>query len=367
MNRNGTVLLEFDPDLNKLRKDKKLWDGLSAAVQVGDTLWVANDEALSLEQLSRQRGTGAEIRYAEHRQFALHELLQLPVPPAADGKIEEADIEGLDYDDGYLWLVGSHSLKRDQPKEQKSIEKNIERLAQVSRDGNRFLLARLPVAEATQSLERTVEQGGRARTAARLRGDAHGNALTGALATDEHLGPFLTIPGKDNGFDIEGLAVAGDRVFVGLRGPVLRGWALILELALEEQDASTLTLKPVGAEGRLYRKHFLDLRGLGIRDLCVQNSDLLILAGPTMTIAGPQKVFRWPGGARPDRESLVFGKDLPTVLNIPVGAGPEQAEGLTLFAPDGGTANEVLIVYDSTAPRRQRGTSTVEADLFALP
>jgi len=46
MNRTGTVLLEFDPDLNKLRKDKKLWDGLSAVVQIGDTLWVANDEAL---------------------------------------------------------------------------------------------------------------------------------------------------------------------------------------------------------------------------------------------------------------------------------------------------------------------------------
>ena len=367
MNRTGTVLLEFDPDLNKLRKDKKLWDGLSAAVQVGDTLWVANDEALSLERLSRQRGTtGGEIRYAEHRQFPLHEVLQLPVLPAADGKIEEADIEGLDYNDGYLWLVGSHSLKRDQPKEQKSIEKNMERLAEVSRDGNRFLLARIPVAEATQSLERTVEQGGHARTAARLRGDARGNALTEALATDEHLGSFLTIPGKDNGFDIEGLAVAGDRVFVGLRGPVLRGRALILELALEEQDASTLTLKPIGPNGQLYRKHFLDVRGLGIRDLCVQNSDLLILAGPTMTIAGPQKVFRWPGGARPDRESLVFGKDLPTVLNIPVGAGPEQAEGIASFDGDGGDARSILVVYDA-AESRQRGTSTVEADLFALP
>ena len=73
MNRTGTVLLEFDPDLNKLRKDKKLWDGLSAVVQIGDTLWVANDEALSLERLSRQHGTnGGEIRYADRRVFSFH-------------------------------------------------------------------------------------------------------------------------------------------------------------------------------------------------------------------------------------------------------------------------------------------------------
>lgn len=76
MNRTGTVWLEFDPDLNKLRKDKKLWDGLSAVVQIGDTLWVANDEALSLERLSRQGETDAgAIRYANHEQFPLRDFL----------------------------------------------------------------------------------------------------------------------------------------------------------------------------------------------------------------------------------------------------------------------------------------------------
>lgn len=367
MNRTGTVLLEFDPDSNKLGKKKKLSDGLSAVVQIGDTLWVANDEALSLERLSRRRGdSDGAIRHAGHRQFPLHEVLQLPMPPAADGKIEEADIEGLDYQDGYLWLVGSHSLKRGKPDEEDSIEKNTKRLVKVSRDGNRFLLARIPLVEATQSLERTVERNGNTRTAARLRGDIVGNALTEALATDPHLGPFLAIPGKDNGFDIEGLAVAGDHVFVGLRGPVLRGWAVILELALEQQDAFTLTLKYIGPDGRPYRKHFLDLGGLGVRDLCVKDDDLLVLAGPTLTVAGPQKVFRWPGGARPDRESLVFGQDLPTVLDIPVGTGPQQAEGMALFDRDGDGNRSILLVYDA-AGNQQRDERTVEADLFALP
>jgi hypothetical protein len=46
------------------------------------------------------------------------------------------------------------------------------------------------------------------------------------LAEDPHFEGFIrtkVIPGKDNGFDSEGLAVADDRVFIGLRGPVLRG------------------------------------------------------------------------------------------------------------------------------------------------
>ena len=72
-----------------------------------------------------------------------------------------------------------------------------------------------------------------------------------------------------------------------------------------------------------------------------------------------------------DLGTLVFGEALPKVLKLPFGArqnaGQDQAEGLTLFAPDGGKANDVLIVYDSTAPRRCRGASAVEADLFALP
>ena len=368
MNRMRAVLLEFDPQPNKLRKDKKLSDGLSSVVQIGPTLWVANDESLSLERLSRQSGTDdGPIRYADHQPFPLHEFLRLPVPPTEqDDPIEEADIEGLDEHDGYLWLVGSHSLKRGQPKKENAIEKNAERLSKLSRDGNRFLLARIPLSDdATPSLEQTTERDGYVRTAARVAGNQKSNALIRALAGDEHLGSFLAIPGKDNGLDIEGLAVAGDRVFVGLRGPVLRGWAVILELALEEQDVGALTLKPIGPDGRSYRKHFLDLRGSGVRDLCVREDDLLILAGPALAQTGAQAVFRWPGGARPDRESLVFSQDLPTVLDIPVGVGPEQAEGIALFDGNGGDARSILVVYDA-AENRQRDERTVEADLFAL-
>jgi hypothetical protein len=302
------------------------------------------------------------------------------VPPPANPKdIEEVDVEGLDYQDDYLWLVGSHSLKRKKADENESVQENFKRLSKVRADGNRFLLARIPVAEkgGVYTLRKEIETHGKKRTAAQLRGDNKGNDLTKALREDEHLKMFFVeiprdeiarIPGKDNGFDIEGLAVAGERLFIGLRGPVLRGWALILEVDTKKDndDPSTLELKKIGPDGRPYRKHFLSLRGLGIRDLCVQASDLLILAGPTMNLDGPTTIFRWRGGARPRGESLVFAEALPKVMDVPFGEDKDHAEGMTLFSPDGGDARSIFIVYDSASDDRKE-RSTVKADIFALP
>ena len=170
----------------------------------------------------------------------------------------------MDVADGYLWLVGSHSLKRTKPKEGKSPEDNRERLAEVTSDGNRFLLARVPLAAdgGLHTLEKETTQAGRRRVAAQLHGDAKGSHLTDALRDDEHLGRFFGdpgvdnsgIPGKDNGFDIEGLAVSSGRVFIGLRGPVLRGWAVILEVEVadDDQDPSRLKLEGIGPDGRPY-------------------------------------------------------------------------------------------------------------------
>src|SRR3546814_13829874 len=103
----------------------------------------------------------------------------------------------------------------------------------------------------------------------------------------------MEVPSKENGFDVEGLAVRGSRVFLGLRGPVLRGWATVVELDLKTPKPGRLKLRRIGAGGERYRKHFLDLDGLGIRELVFDGDDLLVLAGPTMDLDGPVVLFRW--------------------------------------------------------------------------
>jgi len=385
MKPTSTVQLHFNPQRDDLGKGKELRDGLSVALQIGDTLWVANDESISLERLtlSKESKNGNYKFGHEHKQFCLNDYLELPAAPPKGKKkqkkarLEEIDIEGLDYAGGYLWLVGSHSLKRskpelkdDQKKAQKQLAGASNQLAEVSADGNRYLLARIPMVdiEGVYTLIKVDKHKGQKRMAAQLDGNTKGNELTEALRKDKHLGPFLDIPGKDNGFDIEGLAVAGKRLMLGLRGPVLRGWAVILELEVKQdrKHPSRLKLKAIGPQQRLYRKHFLDLGGLGVRDICVQGPDLLILAGPTMSLDGPVAIFRWPNGAEPKNESLVPTEALERVMELPYGKGVDHAEGLTLFSQMNGKANSLLVVYDAASESRQPGESSAIADVFLL-
>ena len=169
--------------------------------------------------------------------------------------------------------------------------------------------------------------------------------VTRALADDPHFGPYLAIPGKDNGFDIEGLAVDGQRVLLGLRGPVLRGWSALLEIAVEAR-ADHLRLVPLDDDGTLVRKHFLQLDGLGVRDLIFCGGDLLVLAGPTMSLEGEMALFRWrkPLEAEGDA-ALSEGAGLELVFDLPFTVGSDHAEGLALTSVLGEDA--LMVVYDA--------------------
>lgn len=359
MKRPRTLLLEFRPSLDDAKGRKELRDGLSAVLQVGRTLWLANDESSTVERLVLEgaRATG-------HVQFALADLLDLPAggrgPDAA-----EIDIEGMDEAGGYLWVAGSHSLKRCKPDAGDDAAKSIKRLARTEKEANRFLLARIPLVDDGGLPALARKSGG--RRARRLRGGTGGNELTRLLRKDRHLGAFIGLPGKENGFDIEGLAVSGDRLFLGLRGPVLRGWAIVLELRVAD-DGDCLSLVPLqGRRRKRVRKHFLQLRGLGIRDLILDGDDLLVLAGPTMGLDGPARVLRWPGAARCETACVVEADGLEPVLELPFGEGCDHAEGITLLREGANPQPALLVVYDSPAASRQVGGSGLRADVFALP
>ena len=374
MHPTNIVLLEFQQEHDNLAPSKELRDGLSVVFQMGRNLWLANDETVSLERLTLmdRDSTGRSSSTNGHKQFPLHDFLPLPLPPvdATRDQINEADIEGLASDGNYLWLTGSHSLKRKQPRPDDGVKKAHKRLCSVSTDGNRYLLARIPVIEQDGEYTLVKESGkkDKRRTAAMLRTDEHGNDLTALLRDDEHFGPFLSIPGKDNGFDIEGIAVVGEHLFLGLRGPVLRGWAAIIEVALvDDPEGGWMRLAPVSDDGKLLRKHFLNLDGLGVRDLCVQGKDILILAGPTMDLDGPVYVYRWVGGATPSKDTVVPSDCLQRVLTLPYGQGVDHPEGISLFCDKAGIGDELIVVYDSASPARQIGDSTVLADVFSLP
>jgi hypothetical protein len=166
--------------------------------------------------------------------------------------------------------------------------------------------------------------------------------------------------------DVEGIAVAGPRVYLGLRGPVLRGWAIVLELRPEaDPDApERLLLRPF-PDGRRYRKHVLRLDGLGVRDLCPHGDDLLVLAGPTMALDGPVHVFRWRDALTAETPQVVRGELLTREVDLSFGVGEDHAEGLGLLGPP--TDPRLLVVYDSPAPSRLGADGSVTADVVRLP
>jgi hypothetical protein len=345
-------------------RDASVREHLSAVVQIGDDLWLASDEGTSLERLAP-----TDDGYGHHRSFPILDFLELP---GRDD--EEVDVEGLAYDDGWLWVIGSHSARRRKLRlEDGDLDAARHRFAEVTRDANRYLLARVPMVRGADGRHQpvAVTDGEPAvRRAARLpRGSRRGGILR-ALRGDEHLAPFFHVPGKDNGFDIEGLALDGDRVFVGLRGPVLRGWSTILTFAPRPRRRrdDRLRLRRMCADGRRYHKHFLDLRGLGVRELCADGRDLLIVAGPTMALDGRSTVFRWRNGLDAGADSIVPRDDLDVVVDLPYGAGDHEGmdhpEGICIVQRDGG--RHLLVVYDSPAGERRAGEHGVLADLYPL-
>jgi len=358
-----TVPLYFDRDPGGNSDPERIREGLSAVERTGDHLWLGCDETPTLERLTL-RGDGS---FGGHRTYALADFIDLP----ADG---EVDVEGLAYAAPYLWIVGSHSRKRSKPKDGEDDAECIERLAKVETDASRYFLARVPLIQdpdggglvpvraCPDPLNPEVEL-----NAARLRGKGPKGGIFRELREDAHLRHFLRIPGKDNGFDVEGLAVLGERIFVGLRGPVLRGWAIILELepAPDPDRPDRLRLRKIGDDGERYRKHFLDLDGMGIRDLRRDGDDLLVLAGATMQISAPATIWRWPGGASADRPSLVRGDELHPALLLPHerASRDDHAEAAVLFP--GGERPSVMVLYDSASEGRLV-PGGVLADIFEL-
>ena len=336
---------------------------LSGAAFSGEWLWVAGDEAAGVDRLRRLDPLGSEaLRFGEVRDFALGDLLDLPGAPD-----EEADLEGMAVADGWLWVVGSHGRKRKATKPESSHADNAKRLAKLTLDGNRRLLACLPIEADEHGAPGLVRKAGDGRRAMALKGDAKSNELTSALAGDPHFGAYMALPGKDNGFDIEGLAIDADRLLLGLRGPVLRGWSALLEIAVEVRGGQ-LRLKPLDDRGTLVRKHFLQLDGLGVRDLHFSGDDLYLLAGPTMVLNGEIRLFKWPG-ARPllaaNREAVRFETALTESVVLPHARGSNRAEALCeVPATLAAGSPSWLVLYDAPAPDRCDGEFTVFGDLL---
>lgn len=325
---------------------------LSAAARHGNTLFLGSDEGVCLERLSR-----GSAGWAGHQRFPLDTILDLDAS-------EEADIEGLAEDDGWLWVLGSHA--RTRPKVGKAGDDRIDlsAFATLKDTRPRCLLARVPLAADPDAADtmRLVQRDGD-RRAGMVRQTKRGNRLAEMMKESPLLKPFTRIAAKEGGVDLEGIAVAGDRVAIGMRGPVIQTYAVLLELKIVAKPSGRLAI--VGA----LHKRLLELDGLGIRDLKRDGADLLILAGPTTGLDGPCAVYRWTDWlSDPPQDDTMVRRHRPErIIDLPFGRGDDHPEGLVLLDGINGK-RDLLVICDSPAASRLDPTGrSVRCDRFVLP
>lgn len=319
---------------------------ISAGTRIGDTLFVAADEHCGIDRLCLSGDA-----WCDHATFALKDMLDLEEPE------EEADLEGLSAEDGWLWTIGSHARTRYKPEKFTGETINLAKLADLKDTRPRCLLARFPLIETKSGWQPVARDGD--RRAGMLKQGKHGNTLMKLIKDDPLLAPFTRIPAKEGGLDVEGLAVSGDRIAVGMRGPVIATHAVLLEMRVSAKKSGQLEIED-GPYSRL-----LAMEGLGIRDLKRCGDDLLILAGPTTGLSGPVALYRWRDWVNdpPHDKDKVRLHRPDRILELPFGRGVDHPEGLALWSKD-----EILVICDSPSPERvDADRGTIMADLFRLP
>ncbi|TFF25224.1 DUF3616 domain-containing protein [Jiella endophytica] len=334
-----------------------IWQDVSSLAAVGRSIFCTCDETSTVERvLIDEHGKAA----GEHRNFVLGQSFQLP-----DGPSGEMDIEGLAISDGYLWICGSHSLKRDDPDDD-----DIDDFEDVDWDSNRGFLGRVPLLDRGDGVVDLVDaieplDGTPGRTVAMVEMTASKKTpIRKMLKKDRLIGPFVDLPCKENGLDIEGLAVKGDTVLLGLRGPVVGGFAMIVRMEMKLTDKGFL--KPVKLkDGKRYALHAIDLNGQGIRDMNWQEDRLLILSGATTDLEAMQSVFAIENFSA-DRQVYHSGA-LRRILDLPAIRGSDHAEGIAVLEATEDRGPRLLVAYDSPHDDRvDAEKQRIAVDVFEL-
>ncbi len=272
------------------RKNKNI----SAIEVVGDRLIVGADEGNKIKVL-KHNGKAYAVEYG--------------IPLSND---KEIDIEGIAYEDGIVYVIGSHSFKRNEIQADPTFAQSQAAIGDPTPELQRDRLFRLNLNPAP-----TIEL----------------TSLRSIIESDRILKLFSKTPSKENGIDIEGIAVFNGLLYVGFRGPVLRdNWVPILKCKF----ANPITHPELV---------FVNLGGRGVRDLTRVKNGFLILAGPVGDGPGSYQVYFWDGEVdRSDIPTTGRSGQIELLGKIPVD-GDMKAEGIALLK-ESNLDYEVIIVFD---------------------
>lgn len=303
---------------------KKLLESLSGATLAGGDLWTVSDEGRTVECLRANRGG-----YRIVAQVRLDDVFAgLPGQRTRD----EADLEAVASDGSDLWLCGSHCRVRRQVG--KARVDTVD--SRIRTRKSRRLLGRISLTAARGSVRGEGQ-------ALPFSGEG---SLRNFLAKNPLIAPFVDLPTKENGLDIEGLAIRGKCLLIGLRGPLVDNVALVVEVTVRDG----LALVRNGAF-----LHFLELDGLGVRDLAPARRGFTVLAGPVSGADGPFRLYRWEARRQKTIQRPRLEFEWPT--------SPEHPEAICPMSRRGEPG--LMILYDSPGKGRVKG-SRYRADWIAF-
>lgn len=255
--------------------------------------------------LATDEGTRIQILPKHNGRFIAEAKGVINLTPGTDN---ELDLEGLAWQSPYLYAIGSHSKKRKKRNPELSNKKNLKRLTPIYAEPARNQLFRIQLDADLHpvSIDRL--------------------SLLPLIEASQILSPFLTIPSKENGIDIEGIAARKDHLYIGFRGPVLRGnLTPILKLTLSSGIFKI----------QKHKLKWVNLNGLGIRDMVADDQRIYLLAGPVNQIPNQFELYRWDGKNHLDPMTPDLTLPTPNFPAKPEAIALQNLPGWVLIAQDG--------------------------------
>ncbi|MTD92734.1 DUF3616 domain-containing protein [Hyphomicrobium sp. xq] len=282
-----------------------------------ERLYIVSNEALkhdgrwyAIQEFRRER----ENRYRITRDLELFE--------AGKENCPQSDFEALTRNGDDFFAVTSHSVDRAKQRKNESPKENEHRL---TRANIRTCDTR------SQLIKFTIGSGDRVEIKQRT-------SLRDFIDANAVLSPFVGLPNKENGVDIEGLAATDDALFVGFRGPVLReNFVPVLRLSKDLDRENVMNAKVL----------FVTLDGRGIRDLAPADNGLYVLAGPNGDEEQSFRIYAWNTRTQVagNGEEAGSAERLCDLGYHPKNKLLSKPEGLTLLSRNGDELR-FLVVFD---------------------
>ncbi len=295
-------------------------EDISAIAAFSDYLVIGSDE--SQQEIQILKGN-------EEKHYKVLKTFQLPVDGVNSGM--EIDIESMAMGNPKtLFVIGSHSLKRRTVKSKRTYLSNRQRMATITTEARKNWIFKLKVNPKTGDIKSAEGTTG----------------LKKILENDPVLAPFINIPSKENGIDIEGLAADDNILYLGFRGPVLRGNYVPI-MVTEFDDLAD------------YEIRYVNLGGNGIRDMTKVKDGFLLIAGPVGDGFGPYELFFWDGQDMIPGDQRLPEQHLQRLGQMELPTHDAKAEGITVIKDQPGSYT-VIVVYDGI---KNGGATLLRIDL----